>query len=143
MLNPDMPSPLTYLPSLETAARSLNVAPTTAPVHDDVEIETTIVALGREPGGGLVVMGDVWTLVHRVPIISAVAQNNVPAVYPLAEYTRDGGLLGYGADQVDLWRRAATYVDRILRGAKPGDLPGQFPIKFEMVVNLRTAKALG
>ena len=114
-----------------------------APVHDDVEIETAITALGREPGGGLVVMPDAFTNAHRAPIISAAVRNNVPAVYGLSEFARDGGLLSYGVDQVDPWRRAASYVDRILRGEKPGDLPVQFPTKFEMVVNLKTAKALG
>jgi putative ABC transport system substrate-binding protein len=80
---------------------------------------------------------------HRAPIISAAARNQVPAVYYLSAFARDGGLLSYGVDVVDLYRRAATYVDRILRGEKPGDLPVQFPAKFEMVVNLKTAKALG
>jgi putative ABC transport system substrate-binding protein len=78
-----------------------------------------------------------------VPIILAAARNNVPAVYWSSYFAREGGLLSYGADQVDTFRRAATYVDRILRGAKPGDLPVQFPTKYEMVVNLKTAKALG
>jgi putative ABC transport system substrate-binding protein len=82
-------------------------------------------------------------VVHRAPVISAAARNNVPAVYALSEYVRDGGLLSYGVDEVDTFRRAATYVDRILRGEKPGDLPVQFPTKFEMVVNRKTAKALG
>jgi putative tryptophan/tyrosine transport system substrate-binding protein len=77
------------------------------------------------------------------PIISAASRNNVPAVYNVSSFARDGGLLSYGPDVVDLWRRAATYVDRILRGEKPGDLPVQLPTKFEMVVNLKTAKALG
>ena len=77
------------------------------------------------------------------PIISAAARNNVPAVYAFSHFARDGGLLSYGVDQVDIWRRAATYVDRILRGAKPADLPVQFPTKFEMVVNRKTANALG
>jgi len=81
--------------------------------------------------------------VHRAPIISAAARNNVPAVYGLSEVARDGGLLCYGFDQVDNFRRVASYVDRILRGEKPGDLPVQFPTKFEMAVNLKTAKALG
>jgi putative ABC transport system substrate-binding protein len=108
-----------------------------------VEIETAIVALGREPRGGLVVMPDAFTDVHREPIIWAAARNNVPAVYHLSTFARDGGLLSYGTDRVDSFRRAATYVDRILRGAKPADLPIQFPTKFEMVVNLKTAKALG
>ena len=81
--------------------------------------------------------------VHRVPIILAAARNNVPAVYSRSDFARDGGLLSYGVDLVDTSRRAATYVDRILRGARPGDLPVQFPVKYEMVVNLKTAKALG
>jgi putative ABC transport system substrate-binding protein len=88
-------------------------------------------------------MPDLFTLAHRAPIISAAARNNVPAVYSASELARDGGLLSYGADVTDINRRAATYVDRILRGAKPGDLPVQFPTKFEMIVNLKTAKALG
>jgi putative ABC transport system substrate-binding protein len=88
-------------------------------------------------------VGDVFTFPHRGPIISAAARNNVPAVYAPSFFARDGGLLSYGPDVVDIWRRTATYVDRILRGAKPGDLPVQFPTKFEMVVNLKTAKALG
>jgi putative ABC transport system substrate-binding protein len=143
MFNPDTPTASTYMPSLETAARSLRVVPITAPVHSDVEIETAIIALGREPGGGLVVMPDAFMVAHRAPIISAAARNNVPAVYSLSDFAIDGGLLSYGVDQVDTYRRAATYVDRILRGGKPGDLPVQFPTKFEMVVHLKTAKPLG
>jgi putative ABC transport system substrate-binding protein len=143
MFNPDTAPASAYIPSLERAARSLKVVPIIAPVHSDAEIETAIIALGREPGGGLVVMVDGFTVVHRAPIISAAARNNVPAVYHLSIFARDGGLLSYGADPVDIYRRAATYVDRILRGEKPGDLPVQFPTKFEMVVNLKTAKALG
>jgi putative ABC transport system substrate-binding protein len=142
MFNPDTAPASAYMSSVETAARSLKVAPVIATVHSDVEIETAVIALGREPGGGLVVMPDTFTLAHRASIISA-ARNNVPAVYSLSAFARDGGLLSYGADRVDLFRRAASYVDRILRGAKPGDLPVQFPTKFELVVNLKTAKALG
>jgi putative ABC transport system substrate-binding protein len=143
MFNPDTAAVSTYMPSFEAAAGSLKVVPSTTPVHSDVEIETAVVALGREPGGGLVVMPDAFTLVHRAPIILAAARNNVPAVYNYSAFARDGGLLSYGLDQVDAWRRAASYVDRILRGAKPGDLPVQFPTKFELVVNLKTAKSLG
>jgi putative ABC transport system substrate-binding protein len=143
MFNPDIRAISAYMPSFETAARSLKVAPITAPVQSDVEIGTAIIALGRKPGGGLVVVGDAFTAVHRVPIISAAARNNVPAVYATSNSVRDGGLLSYGVDQIDIWRRAASYVDRILRGAKPGDLPVQLPTKFEMVVNRKTAKALG
>ena len=92
---------------------------------------------------GLVVIPDIFTYVHRAPIISAAARSNVPAVYHLSDFARDGGLLSYGNDLTDTFRRAASYVDRILRGAKPGDLPVQSPTKFEMVVNRKTATALG
>jgi putative ABC transport system substrate-binding protein len=143
MFNPDTPSASAFMPSLETAARSLKVVLTMAPVHSDIEIEMAIVALGREAGGGLVVMPDPFMTPHRAPIISAAARNNVPAVYYFSYFARDGGLLSYGNDPTDIFRRAATYVDRILRGAKPADLPVQFPTKFEMAVNLETAKALG
>jgi putative ABC transport system substrate-binding protein len=144
MFNPDTFAASTYMPSLETAAAALKVAPIIAQIHSDLEIETAIIALGREPRGGLVVMPDGgFTATHRAAIISAAARNNVPAVYVSSYYARDGGLLSYGVDLVDHWRRAASYVDRILRGAKPGDLPVQFPTKFEMVVNRKTATALG
>jgi putative ABC transport system substrate-binding protein len=143
MFNPDNPGVSPFLSSLETATGSLKVVPIAAPVHSDAEIEAAIIALGREPGGGLVVMPDAFMTVHRAPTILAAARNNVPAVYAQSEFVRDGGLLSYGPDFVDNFRRAAAYVDRILRGDKPGDLPVQFPIKFEMVVNLKTAKALG
>jgi putative ABC transport system substrate-binding protein len=142
MFNPDFPTE-SYMPSFETAARSLKVVPITAPVHSDVEIETAITTLRREPGGGVVVVTDVFTTAHRAAIISAAAQNNVPSVYSQSESARDGGLLSYGPDRVDSFRRAAGYVDRILRGDKPADLPVQFPTKFEMVVNRKTATALG
>jgi putative ABC transport system substrate-binding protein len=143
MFNPDTAAVSFFMPSLEMAARSLKVAPTIASVHSDAEIETAIVALGREPGGALVVMPDSFMTTHRASIISAAARNNVPAVFWNPEFAREGGLLSYGNDEVDTFRRAATYVDRILRGEKPGDLPVQFPTKFEMVVNRKTATALG
>jgi putative ABC transport system substrate-binding protein len=143
MFNPDTAPVSTFMPSFEIAARSLKVEPITAPVHSDVEIEAAISALGGEPRGGLVVMSDAFARAHRASIILATARNNVPAVYNLSDFARDGGLLSYGTDRVDLFRRAATYVDRILRGAKPGDLPVQLPVKYEMAVNLKTAKALG
>ena len=143
MFNPDTAPVLAHMPSFETAARSLKVEPIIAPVRGDVEIETAITALGREPGGGLVVMANIFTSVHRAPIISAAARNNVPAVYSAHEFAREGGLLSYGPDQLDTYRRVASYVDRVLRGAKPAELPIQLPTKFEMVVNLKTAKALG
>jgi putative ABC transport system substrate-binding protein len=135
MFNPDTAPVSTYMPALETAARSLKVVSSVAPVHSDAEIETAIIAVGREPGGGLVVMPDVFMLAHREPIILAAARNNVPAVYGFSYFAREGGLLSYGPDPVDPFRRAASYVDRILRGAKPAELPVQLPTKFEMVVN--------
>jgi putative ABC transport system substrate-binding protein len=142
MFNPDTSPASAYMPSLEAAARSLKLGQIIAPVHNDVEIETAVLALGREPGSGLVVIPDIFVTAHRAPIISAATRNNVPAVYYRSDYARDGGLLSYGPVLVDLFRRAATYVDRILRGAKPGDLPVQFPTRVEMVLNLKTAKAL-
>jgi putative tryptophan/tyrosine transport system substrate-binding protein len=144
MFNPDSETaPVsTFMPSFETAARSLKVVPITAPVRADIEIDTAIIALGREPGGGLVAISSAVVLAHRA-VISAAARNNVPAVYNSSDYARDGGLLSYGPDLVDAHRRAASYVDRILRGAKPAELPVQLPTKYEMAVNLRTAKALG
>jgi putative ABC transport system substrate-binding protein len=143
MFNPDLNPLSNSVPSFETATRSLNVVPITAPVRSDIEINTTIIALGREPGGGLVVQTNVFMVTHRAPIILAAAQNNVPAVYNLSIYARNGGLLSYGPDVVDIFRRAATYVARILRGTRPAELPIQLPTKFEMAVNLKTAKALG
>jgi putative ABC transport system substrate-binding protein len=143
MFNPDTASVSTYMPSFEAAARSLKVVSSTAPVHGDVDIETAIIAFGRERGVGLVVMPDKSMAVHRVPIISTAARNKVPAVYPVSYFIRDGGLLSYGVDLVDTFRCAASYVDRILRGAKPAELPVQLPTKFELVINLKAAKALG
>jgi putative ABC transport system substrate-binding protein len=143
MFNPDMLPASLHVPSFETAARSLKVVPIIADVHSDGEIETAIIALGREPGGGLVVISEPFTAAHRVPIILAAARNNVPVVYNDSFFVRDDGLLSYGVDRVDIYRRAATYVDRILCGAKPAELPVQLPTKFEMVVNLKAAKALG
>ena len=143
MFNPDTALFSTWMSSFETAARSLNVMPITAPVRSDGEIEGAINALGREPGGGVFVMPDPFMFQHRASIILAAARNNVSAVYGTPLYARDDGLLSYGPDPIDTFRRAASYVDRILRGAKPAELPVQLPTKFEMVINLKTAKALG
>jgi putative tryptophan/tyrosine transport system substrate-binding protein len=134
---------LYFLPSLEAAARSFKMALIVAPVHSDAEIETVITSLGREPRGGLVVMPDIFVLAHRAPVILGAARKNLPAVYQLRVFAREGGLLSYGADVVDMFRRSAKYVDLILRGAKPAELPVQVPIKFNMTLNLKTAKSLG
>jgi len=145
MFNPDTAPYVRpyFLPSFETGVWSLKLEPIVAPVRSDAEIEATITSLGRELGGGLVVMPDVFMIVHRASIISAAARNNVPAVYYYSYFARDGGLLSYGPNLLDVFRRAATYVDRVLRGAKPAELPVQLPTKFEMAVNLKTAKAIG
>ena len=145
MFNPDTAPYVAsyYLPLFEAAARSLKVASIATPVHSDVEIENVITSLGREPRGGLIVMPDAFVTTHCAPIISLAARNNLPAIYQTSVFVRGGGLLSYGADSVDLYRRAASYVDRILRGAKPADLPVQLPVKFEMTLNSKTAKALG
>ena len=121
MFNPDTFAASADMRSFETAARSLKVVPIIAPVHSDAEIETATIALRREPGGGVVVLAaGAFMVAHRAPIIAAAARNNVPAVYNVSDFVRDGGLLSYGADAVDTWRRAASYVDRILRGENRG-----------------------
>jgi putative ABC transport system substrate-binding protein len=144
IFNPDISSVgAYYLPAFEAAARSLKVKPIAAPVHSDADIEAVITSLGRELGGGLVVTPDTFMLVHRARIITLAAQNNVPAVYQNSYNVREGGLLSYGSDFGDVFRRSASYVDRVLRGAKPAELPVQLPTKFEMTLNAKTAKALG
>jgi putative ABC transport system substrate-binding protein len=112
------------------------------PVSGLAEIEQAIESSGRASGRGLIVMGSV-AAANRDAIVRLAAQHRVPAIYPFGYYAYLGGLVSYGANGVDLWRRAAVYVDRILRGAKPADLPVQAPTKFELVINLKTARALG
>jgi len=142
MFSPDTNTAAYYMPSLELAARSLGVTPIAAPVRNDVDIETTIITLGREPGGGFILPPDGFTTARRGLISSLAEQAHVPFVAAVASLARDGGLLSYGPDFIDIYRRAASYVDRVLRGAKPAELPVQVPVKFEMVVNAKTAKAL-
>jgi putative tryptophan/tyrosine transport system substrate-binding protein len=132
-----------YMPDFETAARSLGVTPIATPVHSLEDLEVAITTLGREPGGGFIAMADFFLLNHRASMIALAARNNVPAVYPWREVPTAGGLLSYGPDLEDIVRRAAPYVDRILHGANPAELPVQVPTKFEIVVNIKTAKALG
>jgi putative tryptophan/tyrosine transport system substrate-binding protein len=132
-----------FLTPFEAAARSLSVEPITMRVRSDAEIEAGITSLRREQDG-LLVMADAFMLVHRETVISLTVRNNVPAIgsdFPV--FAREGGLLSYGANFSEIFRRAAPYVDRILRGANPGDLPVQAPTKYELVINLKTAKALG
>jgi putative ABC transport system substrate-binding protein len=142
MYNPQT-SPAGYLPSLRSAAATLRVEVTEAPVRNDGEIERVITAMSERPGGGLTVMADVFMAAHRAPIIALAARHRLPVMYPRRIYVMEGGLMGYGTDVGELFKRAAGYVDRILKGADPGELPVQRPTKFEFVVNLRTARALG
>ena len=132
-----------FLPKFQEAAGPLKTEAITVHVRSDAEIEAVITSIGKESGSGLAVMPDVFTLAHRAPILSLVARNNVPTVYWTKAFVTEGGLLSYGPDRVDLFRRSASYVDRILRGEKAAELPVQLPVKFEMAVNTVTAKALG
>jgi putative ABC transport system substrate-binding protein len=132
-----------YLKRFKTAAASLRMEAIAAPVHDGSELESVVAAQGRRPNSGFIVMPDGFLNVHRAEIISLAARYRLPAVYPWRFFPELGGLLSYGNEQRDSFRLAATYVDRILNGAKPSELPVQAPVKFELVINLKTAKALG
>jgi putative ABC transport system substrate-binding protein len=132
-----------FLNPFKAAAASFAVEAIVAPVRDTSELESAIAAQAREPNSGLIVMPDSFVVAHRAEIISLAARHRLPAVYPFRFFTELGGLLSYGNDQVDNWRRAATYADRILNGAKPSELPVQAPVKFDLAINLKTAKALG
>ena len=132
-----------YLKPFQAAAASLALEAIAAPVHDTQELESVVAAHAREPNGSLVVMPDGFLNVHRAEIVLLAARYHVPAVYPWRFFAETGGLLTYGSVQGDMFRTAATYVDRILKGEKPADLPVQAPTKYELVVNLKTAKALG
>jgi putative ABC transport system substrate-binding protein len=145
MFNPDT-APIVnsmIMPVFETAAKSFNVAPIAAPVHSDAEIETVINSLGREAGGALFGGPDNFLTNHRATIISLAARNHLPTVFENPVLARDGGLVSYGADFRDNFGRSARYVDNILRGAKPSELPVQMPVKYLLIINLKTAKALG
>ena len=133
----------TYLQPFKAAAASFGVEPIVAPVRDMTDLEAVVAAFAREPNGGLIAMPDGFSTAHRVEVTSLAARYGLPAVYAVRQFSEVGGLMSYGSDTTDNYRRAATYVDRILRGEKPGDLPAQFPVKFELVINLKTAKALG
>ena len=144
MFNPaTAPFAEVYLKSFKAAAASFGVEAIVARVHNTSEIESFIAAQARAPNGGLVVMNDSYVVDHRTEITSLAARYRLPAIYPFRSFIEDGGLLSYGNDLVDSFRRAAIYADRILKGAKPSELPVQAPVKFELVINLKTAKALG
>ena len=144
MFNPQTaPYAEIYLRSMETAGTKFGVTPFASPVHREADIEAVIAGLGREPGSGLIAMTDSFMTVHRKAIVELAMRHKVPLMYFISIVPREGGLISYGIDLTDMFGRAASYVDRILRGAKPAELPVQLPTKFELVINLKTAKALG
>jgi putative ABC transport system substrate-binding protein len=143
MLHPDNPGSPLYRELFESTAPSFAMKGIAAPVRDPSEIELAIGTVAKIPNGALMLAQDIFMVSQRDLIVRLAAEHRLPAVYPLREYVMSGGLLSYGADTADRYRRAASYVDRILRGEKPADLPVQAPTKYELVVNLKTAKALG
>jgi putative ABC transport system substrate-binding protein len=140
---PTAPYADVFLNPFKAAAASLGVEGIGAPVHDTLELEAVAAGLAREPNGGLLAWPDSFVNAHSAEVISLAARYHLPAVYALRFFPELGGLLSYGHDMTDNFRRAAIYADRILKGAKPSDLPVQAPVKFELVINLKTAKALG
>ena len=141
--DPTVASGVGYFGVIQAAGPSVGVEVSPINVRDAGEIEHAVMAFARSPNGGLIVSGFVLMLVHRDLIVALAARHRLPAVYTARLFVTDGGLISYGPDRVDLYRRAAGYVDRILKGEKPADLPVQAPTKFELAINLRTAKALG
>jgi putative tryptophan/tyrosine transport system substrate-binding protein len=143
MFNPETyPYYNALLSSFEAVARPLSLEVTGALIRNPDEIEAAVAQLGQ-PGGGLLVTPDPFMVVHRSAVIRSSAQYRVPATHSLRQDVREGALMSYGADIVDIFRRSALYVDRILKGANPADLPVQAPTKFELAINLKTAKTLG
>ncbi len=143
IFDPDNPSWIVYVRALETAAASFGVRLSPAGVHDASEIEHALTMFAGQANGGLIVIPSPASTGHRDLIVGLAAQHRLPAIYPFHYFAAAGGLISYGPDPIDLFRRAAGYVDRILKGEKPADLPVQQPTKYELVINLKTAKALG
>ena len=142
LFNPDTHSGQ-YFQSIEGASRRSRVAVVRLPFRSAPDVERAITEFARQPNGGLVVLADTGTNVHREKIIRLASEHRLPAVFAHRFFTSLGGLISYGPDRPDQYRRAAEYVDRILKGEKPADLPVQAPTKYELVINLKTAKALG
>jgi putative ABC transport system substrate-binding protein len=138
--NADWPG---YRDAVSAVAPSLGVEFIGNPVRDDAEIERAMADLARKPNGGIVALPDVFLNARRDQFVALAAQHRLPAIYPYRSFVASGGLMSYGPDLLDIWRRSASYVDRILRGEKPTDLPVQAPTKYELVINLKTAKTLG
>jgi putative ABC transport system substrate-binding protein len=142
LLHPETAAHRAFFRSIESAAETIGIAAVSAGIRDAVDIEQAINSFAEQPDGGLIPLPHPLTSNNRDLIIALAARHRLPAVYPFRYFAAAGGLLSYGSDAMDLWRRSATYVDRILRGAKPGNLPVQAPTKFELVININTAKAL-
>src|SRR5215472_17229703 len=142
LFNPNT-APLLYAKAVETAAPLLSVKSIPAAVHNAVQIERALEQIAREPDSALLVLPDLFNATNRQSIIALAARHRLPAVYPFRYFVTSGGLMSYGTELLDTYRRAASYVDRILKGERPSDLPVQQPTKFELVINLKTAKALG
>jgi putative ABC transport system substrate-binding protein len=132
-----------FLREFGSAPASLAVELSETPVHDDAELEEALTAFARKPGGGLIVAPDPFMNTHRGLVMTLAERYRLPAIYGFRQYVTEGALISYGPDTSDIVRRSASYVDRILKGAKPGELPVQAPVKFELVINFKTAKALG
>jgi putative tryptophan/tyrosine transport system substrate-binding protein len=144
VFNPDTsPQSKFFVPSIEAAASSFGVELVLAPVYNDADIETAIAGFSRQPNGGLILPGDSFTVLRRDLLVELAARYRLPAMYTIREFVTAGGLIQYGPEFADHFRQAASYVDRILKGAKPGDLPVQLPTKFTLTVNRKTAGALG
>ena len=142
MVNPDTaPYAPMFMPTMQDAANAIRLVP--SPVRNAAEIEQVIDQTAREPNGGLIVLPDSFLFAQRTAIIAAAARRRLPSIYPIQFFAIDGGLIAYGIDRVDLFYRAASYVDRILKGGSPAELPVQQPIKFQLAINLNTAKTLG
>jgi putative ABC transport system substrate-binding protein len=144
MFNPDTyPYYALHLRSFETVARTLSLQLTAAQVRSSEEIDEVVAKLAQQPGSALLITPDPYLVVHRGAVVRAAGQYRVPATYSYRQHVQEGGLMSYGADTVDIFRRSASYIDRILKGTSPADLPAQAPVKFEIAINLKTAKALG
>src|SRR5262245_47020254 len=144
IFNPDMSAYYDqFLPTFETDARQYSIRLTVARVATKAEIDAAVAKLAAEPGGGLMVPPDAYTLVHRDLIVQSAAQHRIPTIYSYRQLIREGGLMSYGPETSDIFRRSASYVDRILKGASPSELPAQAPAKYEFAINLKTATTLG
>jgi putative tryptophan/tyrosine transport system substrate-binding protein len=144
IFNPDTtPWAGSFNSAIEGVAPSFGVTVTRAPIHDDAEIDRAIADFARQPGGGLVIMPEAFAIAHRDTIVVAAARNKLPTIGMNETLPKAGGLMSYSVDPVTASAQAASYVDRILRGAKPADLPVQYPTQYQLLINLKTANALG